>query len=35
MDGFFLEAGSVDSETHSDTLYFEFKYNWTGLLGKP
>ena len=31
-DGFFIEAGSVDSEFFSDTLYYEMKYNWTGLL---
>jgi len=31
-NGFFVEAGSVDSETNSDTLYFEMKHNWTGLL---
>jgi len=34
-NGFFVEAGSVDSETNSDTLYFEMKHNWTGLLVEP
>ncbi len=32
QNGFFIEAGSVDAETLSDTLYYELKYNWTGLL---
>ena len=32
-NGFFIEAGSVDAESYSDTLYFELKHNWTGLLG--
>jgi len=31
-NGFFIEAGSVDAETLSDTLYFEIKHNWTGIL---
>jgi len=31
-NGFFIEAGAVDFETFSDTLYFEINHNWTGLL---
>ena len=31
-DGFFIEAGAFDFETHSDSLYFELTHNWTGLL---
>ena len=33
-NGFFLEAGAHDGEFNSDSLYFEAKHNWTGLLGK-
>ena len=29
-NGFFIEAGAFDSETNSDTLYFEINHNWTG-----
>ena len=32
-NGFFIEAGSSDSEKFSDTLYFEINHGWTGLLG--
>lgn len=32
---FFIEAGALDGETISNTLYFEIKYNWTGLLVEP
>ena len=31
-NGFFIEAGGYDGETHSNTLYFEKYLNWTGLL---
>jgi len=31
-DGFFIEAGSRDSETSSVSLEFELKYGWSGLL---
>ena len=31
-NGFFIEAGAYDGETFSNTLYFERKRNWTGLL---
>lgn len=34
-NGFFIEAGSVDSETFSNTLYFEINHGWTGLLVEP
>ena len=30
--GFFIEAGVRNGEHLSNTLYFELKYNWTGLL---
>ena len=33
--GFFLEAGSHDSETNSDSLYWEMTHGWTGLLVEP
>ena len=32
---FFIEAGAMDGETISNTLYLEVKYNWTGLLVEP
>ena len=34
-DGFFVEAGSQDAETTSNTLHFEIKHGWTGLLIEP
>jgi len=34
-NGFFIEAGSFDSETNSDSLYFEVTHGWTGLLVEP
>ena len=34
-DGFFIEAGAEDFLTHSNSLLFELKYNWTGLLVEP
>ena len=34
-NGFFIEAGAFDGEVKSNTLYFEIKYNWTGLLVEP
>ena len=33
--GFFIEAGAVDGEYLSNTLFFEMKYDWTGLLVEP
>ena len=32
---FFVEAGACDGELISNTLYFEVKHNWTGLLVEP
>ena len=34
-NGFFVEAGADDFLTGSNTLLFEEKYNWTGLLVEP
>ena len=31
--GFFIEAGSHDAEKNSDSLHFEIRHGWTGLLG--
>lgn len=33
--GFFIEAGAGDGEVISNSLYFELKYKWTGLLVEP
>jgi len=33
--GFFIEAGADDFETDSNTLLFELKHNWTGILVEP
>ena len=33
--GFFIEAGAFDGEISSNTLFFELKQNWTGLLVEP
>jgi hypothetical protein len=33
--GFFIEAGAHDFQDQSTSLYFELKYNWTGLLVEP
>ena len=35
MQGFFIEAGASKGEFISNTLYFELKHNWTGLLVEP
>ena len=32
---YFVEAGACDGELISNTLYFEVKHNWTGLLVEP
>ena len=32
---FFIEAGALDGEMISNTVYLELKYNWTGLLVEP
>ena len=34
-NGFFIEAGADDFVKSSNSLYFEEKYNWTGLLVEP
>ena len=34
-NGFFIEAGADDFMLASNSLYFEEKYNWTGLLVEP
>lgn len=34
-NGFFIEAGALDGETRSNTLYLERYLNWTGLLIEP
>ena len=34
-NGFFIEAGSQDAETHSNTVHFELNHGWTGLLVEP
>ena len=31
-NGFFIEAGAFNGEDISNTLLFEMKYNWTGIL---
>ena len=33
--GFFLEAGSHDSQGNSDSLYWELEHGWGGLLVEP
>ena len=33
--GFFIEAGAGDGELLSNTLHFEMKHGWTGLLVEP
>jgi hypothetical protein len=34
-NGFFIESGAHDGESLSNSLYFEKKFNWTGLLIEP
>ena len=34
-NGFFIEAGAYDGEVFSNTLFYELKQNWTGLLIEP
>ena len=34
-NGFFIEAGAYDGEEISNTLFFELKHGWTGLLIEP
>ena len=35
QQGFFIEAGACTGEHISNSLYFEVKHNWTGLLAEP
>ena len=35
QNGFFIESGADDFVTTSNTLYFEEKHNWTGVLLEP
>ena len=34
-NGFFIEAGADDFETDSNTLLFELKHQWSGILVEP
>jgi hypothetical protein len=34
-NGFFIECGAYDGEIFSNSLFFELKRNWTGLLVEP
>ena len=34
-NGFFIEAGAWDFTTASNSLWYELKHNWTGLLIEP
>ena len=34
-NGFFIEAGAWDFTTGSNSLWYELKHNWTGLLIEP
>ena len=34
-NGFFIEAGAWDFSFNSNSLWYELKYNWTGLLIEP
>ena len=34
-NGFFIEAGAWDFTTSSNSLWYELKHNWTGLLIEP
>ena len=34
-NGFFIEAGAYDGEHFANTLMFEMKHDWTGLLVEP
>ncbi len=33
--GFFIEAGAYDGEVFSNSLFYELKHGWTGLLVEP
>jgi len=34
-NGFYIESGAYDGETSSNTLFFELRKNWTGVLVEP
>lgn len=34
-NGFFIESGGLDGESHSNSLFFELERNWTGILIEP
>ena len=34
-DGFYIEAGAFDGELRSNSLFFELKKGWNGLLVEP
>jgi hypothetical protein len=34
-DGFYIEAGAYDGEVFSNSLYYELKLGWKGLLVEP
>ena len=34
-NGFFIEAGGYDGESHSNSLFFEIERDWTGILIEP
>ena len=34
-EGFFIEAGADDFVEHSNTLLFEMKHSWSGVLVEP
>lgn len=34
-NGFFIEAGGFDGESHSNSLFFELHRNWTGIMIEP
>ena len=35
QEGFFIEAGADDFVEHSNSLWFEMKHRWTGVLVEP
>ncbi|CAL4187012.1 unnamed protein product, partial [Meganyctiphanes norvegica] len=35
VNGFFFEAGALDGEYNSNTLWLEYNLNWTGILVEP
>lgn len=35
QNGVYIELGALDGKLHSNTLFFEKKYNWSGILIEP